>query len=79
MGSPTARRSYAVDVTGGGTHLRSASRRMKEVVLAVASEVGAMVDIEEDGTVQASCFTAEEAGECKDSLAEWGMWSWHGR
>ena len=44
----------------------------EEAVLAVASKVGAKVDVDEDGTVQASAFKAEETGECDDGLSRTG-------
>ena len=43
-------------------------------MLALASEVGARVNADEDGTVQASAFKAEETGECDDGLSRTGYW-----
>ena len=53
----------------GRGHTADVCRTSKEeVVLAVTGEVGARVDVGEDGTVQGSAFKAEETGEFGDGL-----------
>ena len=44
----------------------------EEAVLAVASEGGPKIDIDEDGTVQTSAFKAEETGEWGDDFSKMG-------
>ena len=77
IGLPTARRSCAVDATDGSTLLNHdvCPSSKEKAVIAVASEVGARDYNQENDTVQASAFKAEEKGK-NDACSGEGEPAW---